>query len=163
MPLSPHLPSARGKAAAAPLRASDQPIKARRHLALIPHRAKQAVSFGYFSLGPQRKVTRALTGDRKRAAGEPSRGEAPQERQQRHIAPIPDRAEQAVFWLLFFGPAKKSGPRRQAIGSPPQASHVAGRPRKNDKQGNAQRASPQAPPLTSQRRGSWLPPARCLI
>src|SRR5690242_13770982 len=73
MPLSPHLPSARGKAAAAPLRASDQPIKARRHLALIPHRAKQAVSFGYFSLGPQRKVTRAPAGDRKPAAGEPSR------------------------------------------------------------------------------------------
>src|SRR5690348_14076578 len=91
MPPSPHLPSARGKAAAAPLRARDQPIKARRSLALIPHRAEQAVSFDYFSLGPQRKVTRAPAGDRKPAAGEPRRGEARKHQKQKAFLPAPPR------------------------------------------------------------------------
>ena len=73
--LLPQLPSARGIAAAAPLRAREVLGKAQWHLALISPRAEQAVSFGYFSLGQQRKVTRAPSGDRKPAAGEPSRVE----------------------------------------------------------------------------------------
>jgi hypothetical protein len=157
----PQLPSARGIAAAAPLRARGWLGKAQRHLALMRPRAEQAVSFGYFSLlrascpspfgpaslfarapgagvGQQRKVTRAPSGDRKPAAGEPSRGRTPARTANKATAkrlpaspgpspqPSPRRGRgsqgapssplQPADFGLSFG---------QAIGSPPLARQVA--------------------------------------
>jgi hypothetical protein len=74
-PPSPSFPSGRG-IAAAPNGRRPAFLKHRALARSYPPRAHRAISLGYFSLGPQRKVTRAPVGVRKPAAGEPGRGKA---------------------------------------------------------------------------------------